>query len=138
MGCGKLVHGGGTIGPNSECIIYEENDVKGVIQHIGFRGGNYSNDLTLRIVIDGKQQYPDDIDIITLVKNYGGNPENLLGKGLFLVPLDYHPRFLNISAQLSLNLPFESSLKISIFNKNTNYPREAHAFVNIVVEKVKS
>ena len=137
MARGKLVHGGGTIGPNIECIIYEENDVKGEIRHIGFRGGNYSNDLTLRIVIDGQQQYPDDIDIITLVKNYGGNPDNLLGKGLFLVPLDYHPRFLNISAQLYLNLPFESSLKISIFNKNTNYPREAYAFVNILVEKVK-
>jgi hypothetical protein len=133
------VYGGGSIGPQRELIIYEENDVKGVIQHIGFRGGNYSNDLTLRIVINGEQQYPDDIDIITLVKScYGENPDNLLGKGLFLVPLDYHPRFLNISAQLYLNLPFESSLKISIFNKNRNYLREAHAFVNIVVEKVKS
>jgi len=51
---------------------------------------NGSNDeLVLRIIIDGEHKCPHDVDLITLVKHYGGKPDSLLGKGLCLIPLYY-------------------------------------------------
>jgi len=51
---GQLKHNRGTIGPKSELILCDVKG-KGVLQNIGFYGKEGSDELVLRIIIDGEQ-----------------------------------------------------------------------------------